>query len=153
MEEPSLPSSNIKEDKDWGEGFKKYWWLIVVAFLVFFVIKSEPRSQDKLNDIRCSNATPVVNEEDTINKAINKTITTVRKNHSLVGWRRALLVGLICAFPILFYIYSRFPTAIEYTVASFTIAIIVYIFTVVSEYYWWRPKDNLIEKELLKLRT
>lgn len=147
----------------------KRWWLIIVLFLVIYVVWLEPRSQNALrkgsikfkheNEApkdfirRCNNSTPPVTPEDPFNKGVDKTISTLRKNHTLVGWRRALLVGLIVAIPIGYFLYRRFPSGKEFTIITFIVSLVAYFSTVWIDYHWWSYHDITIEKELLKLRN
>ena len=84
------------------------WWIIIVFLLFIFVIRIEPKSQDALNKNTvkmtsldswylqnnpsnnyhkaCHNTTVPMFKHDTINMGIDKTIETVRKNHTLVNW-------------------------------------------------------------------
>lgn len=130
----------------------KYWWLIIVVFLIFFTIWSEHGSQDALNRL-CHNSTPAVEPGDSINVSIEKTIETVRKNHTLVGWRRSLLIGLIVAIPIIWVIKGQFPTGFIFLVVVGAVTIGAYFSTVWMEYNWWSGIDTKIEDGLLDLLT
>ena len=127
------------------------WWIFLVLILIVYVILVEPRSQDLKNG-KCNNSTPSVTQTDSWNDAIDKTIETTRKNHTLVGWRRALFVALLTSFPILFFLLRKFPSGTSYICTLFTVFLATYILINWLDHYWWRPRDTAIEQYLLSLR-
>lgn len=128
-----------------------YWWLILPLAIGIYIIFTEPASQSCLNK-KCYNSTPPMELNDSIKQGIDKTIETLRKNHTLVGWRRAILIGLITAIPISYIVAKEFPSGFIFLGISFIVAFGAYFMTVWFEYVWWFARDNEIEKELLKLR-
>lgn len=140
----------------------QYWWIIVVI-LIFFLIWSERGSQDCLksrgiNGKSCINATDPVDSNDTSKLAIDKTIETVRKNHTLVGWRRALFIALIVTVPICLALNTgnsfkdRLPSGYQFFIIACIIFVIAYFSSVWLNAVWFAPQDNQIENSLLSLR-
>jgi hypothetical protein len=131
--------------------------LAIVLVLLLFLIWSERGSQDCLNK-KCGNATEPVNAHDKPKLAIDKTIETLRKNHTLVGWRRALFIALILAFPLCYILRFRnpqgwFPSGYEFFVITSVIFVIAYFSSVWLNAVWFAPQDHQIEKSLLHLRS
>lgn len=132
-------------------------WLLLVVLLLVYLVWSERGSQD-CKGKRCGNSTEPVSEQDRPKSAIDKTIETVRKNHTLVGWRRAMFIALIVAFPI-FFIFRRkhpdgwFPSGYDFFVVTGIIFVIAHFSSVWLNAVWFAPQDDQIEKSLLQLRN
>ncbi len=137
-------------------------WLLFILVLIIFLCWTERGSQDCLHR-RCINATPHVELQDETGSAIDKTIETLRKNHTLVGWRRALLIALIVTIPI-YYLMRRtsspklgflsgiIPSGYEFFVIATIIFVITYFSSVWLNYVWFAPRDLAIEQTLLQIR-
>lgn len=137
------------------------WWFILVIILIIFLCRTERGSQDCL-DRKCVNSTPNLDSKDDPKSAIDKTIETLRKNHTLVGWRRALLIALIITIPI-YYLVKRvlpslhgdtlvFPSGYEFFVIATIIFVIAYFSSVWLNFVWFAPRDLAIEQQLLQIR-
>ena len=137
------------------------WWLILVLILIIFLCWSERGSQDCLHR-QCMNGTPHVDSKDNSKSAIDKTIETLRKNHTLVGWRRSLLIALIVTIPI-YYLVKRilpslhgdgmlFPSGYEFFVIATIVFVIAYFSSVWLNFVWFAPRDLAIEHQLLRIR-
>lgn len=140
----------------------QYWWIIIII-LILFLIWSERGSQDCArrpgpNGKACINATDPVSSTDDSRSAIDKTIETVRKNHTLVGWRRALFIALIVTIPICLALNTkrplreRFPSGHQFFVVASIIFVVAYFSSVWLNAVWFAPQDNQIENSLLHLR-
>jgi len=127
------------------------WWHILVVALIVFLCWSERGSQDCLRR-RCGNSTSPIELKDESRSAIDKTIETLRKNHTLVGWRRALLIALIITIPICYFIRRGFPSGYEFFVVATIIFVITYFSSVWLNFVWFAPRDLAIEHQLLQIR-
>ena len=116
------------------------------------MIWSERGSQDCLNQ-KCHNWTPEVTPDDNLTTSIDKTIETVRKNHTLVSWRRAFLIGLILGIPICWWIQKSFPSGYTFAVVVGILFVGTYFAYTWIEYSRFARNDLYIEKELLALRS
>ena len=83
-------------------------WPIIAITIVVFLVWSEYGSQDCRNQ-QCNNKAPVINKNDSPQQIIDKIMITSRKNHTLVSWRRAMLIAII--FGILILIIIGFAIA------------------------------------------
>jgi Ca2+/Na+ antiporter len=125
--------------------------IIITLLLLAYVIWSEYGSQDMLHKT-CHNSTLPMNESDSLLEGIDKTIETVRKNHTLVNWRLAFFVALITVFPISFFLLHRSPSGFSYLVILLLIFIIVYFAFVWTQAQWWGKCDSFLEEKLYSLR-
>ena len=128
------------------------WWLIIPVLLLAFLLFAENRSQNCVNKIT-TNSTPPMLETDTIKQGVDKTIDTLRKSHTVVSWRRAVILGLMFAIPISYLVLRRFPAGFEFLGITFLICVGAYFSSVWFEYHWWYGRNVKIEQELLKLRN
>jgi len=129
-----------------------FWILLISGVILLYLVWTEIKSQDCLNR-QCINSTPLVNLKDTSRTAIDKTIETLRKNHIIVGWRRALMIAIIVSIPIIFFLIHRFPSGFEFVVVVTIIFVIVYFSSVWLQAFWWGQNDLKIEKSLMTLRS
>jgi hypothetical protein len=127
------------------------WWMILICALSVFLIWSEVGSQDCLNRW-CNNTTPSVIETDSPRQMIDKTIDTLRKQHTIVGWRRAMLVAIIVTLIVTVSILHRFPTGFQFFMVAVFIFLIVYFSSVWIQARWWGQNDSKIERQLMLLR-
>jgi hypothetical protein len=127
------------------------WWLLLVAAVIVYLVWTEPKSQDCLTTT-CINSTPPVSAKDPTKVAVDKTIETLRKNHTIVGWRRAMLVAIVVAIPIAVFLLHHFPSGFEFFIITMIIFIIVYFSSVWLQARWWGMNDLKIERSLLQFR-
>lgn len=127
------------------------WWLLLVGAIILYLVWSEIGSQDCLKS-RCNNSTPPVSAKDPSKIAIDKTIETLRKTHTIVGWRRALLVAILVTIPIAVFLLHHFPSGFEFFIIVTIIFIVVYFSSVWLQARWWGMNDLKIERALLLFR-
>lgn len=116
--------------------------------IIIYLLISEIASQDCESQV-CVNATPCPERRDMPEEIIDKLIVTLRTNHSPVEWRKALLIGLIISFVILF---PRI-TLRNYLLVALIIFFTTYFSLTWSSWNYWRKTDNYIEEQLLSLRS
>ena len=125
-------------------------WIPIVMVLGAFLVWSEYGSQDMLGR-ECNNSTPEVSKEDPPKEVIDKTVETLRRQHTIVGWRRALLVALIVTIPLLYLLRGK-VTGYDLFIVTTIIFLIVYFSSVWIQARWWGANDLRIERHLLSLR-
>ena len=129
-------------------------WLlfIIVVIIIVFLLWSEFKAHDCIPGKSCTQSVPVPTEEDSELQYIDKIRDMVHNNYDFVTWRQALLAGLIASFPVIFYLKGRFPTFIEWLIAT----IIIFFFTYLSFSWIWchffYPNGLAIEENLQSLR-
>lgn len=128
-----------------------FWILLIGGVILIYLLWSEIKSQDCLNRT-CINSTPPVNLKDSFRTAIDKTIETLRKNHIIVGWRRALMIAIIVSIPIILFLLHRWPSGFEFLITVTIIFVIVYFSSVWLQAFWWGQNDLKIERSLMEIR-
>lgn len=129
------------------------FWPILVVVLTVFLIWGEDRSQNCL-DKPCQHSAPLPDIKDKPVDLIDKAISGLYLNHTLVDWRRSLLVALLIGL-LLFFILnlSNIPTGAEY----FTVVLVIFLGIYLSCGYflwiWFMPKDQEIIDGLLDIRS
>ena len=127
-------------------------WPIIIIVILTFILWSEYGSQDCRHQ-NCNNVALVINSNNTITETIDKTIYNLRKNHTIIGWRRALLVAIIASIIILIIFCPYFPHGFTVFLTILIIFVIVYFAQAWFQARWWRPRDRKIEQMLQKLRN
>ncbi len=127
------------------------WPIIIIAILIF-ILWSEYGSQDCRYQ-NCNNVARVVTSNNSIKETIDKTIYNIRKNHTIIGWRRALTVAIIAAIIILIIFCPYFPHGFTVFLTILIIFVIVYFAQAWFQARWWRPRDRIMEKMLQNVRN
>lgn len=123
----------------------KYWFFLVVILLLVLINQETNREiEDEVNN----------NEDITHN--IDNIIEQVRYNHIAdVNWRRCLIVGLVTAFLICYFLL--YPLTIPPGFVYFFIVLIIFGSTYFASAWvsshWWKMNDYKIEEALLKFRS
>lgn len=128
------------------------WWLLLVILIIVHVTRVEYRSQDNRR-YQCANTTPRAHKTDEYEEMIDKTIYTMRRNHSIVSWRRAIVISLLLAFPIVYFLTGQVQNGFKYVGVVFLIALFIYFSHVFVEHNLWFKNGLKIEDELLQLRN
>ncbi len=127
-------------------------WPIIAITIVVFLVWSEYGSQDCRNQ-QCNNKAPVINKNDSPQQIIDKIMITSRKNHTLVSWRRAMLIAIIFGILILIWLYpSKMPHGFIFLIVAAIIFVITYFIFSWIQSQWWRQNDDKIEQSLQDLR-
>lgn len=130
----------------------RYWWVIIILAIFVYLVGIEIKSQSCNNRV-CNNQTPPATENDSLRKNIDKTIETLRKQHTLVSWRRSLIIAFVVCIPIVLLLRSKFPNGEEFFVVGLIIFTIVYFGIVLFQTFWWRANNTKIEKSLIHFRN
>lgn len=122
------------------------WWMIIVAVVIVVCIYLEHVSQNyKDLGSKCLNATPDCLPADKRETVINKTLITLRKNHSLVSWRRALLVAFLLVVPLVYLLTKRLPSRYSFSITIFMLMAACYFGYIWLEYSTLYKNDQEIE--------
>jgi len=150
----------------WNPIDNMYYWPIVVIVLIVYLLWSEYGSQD-CSKQSCNNRARVIYGEDDWYEAIDKINHNVHMNHTIVGWRRALLVAIIVTILVLFIFYNgkkgstpgdryavayALPDGFTVFIVTVIIFVIVYFSSAWIQYSWWRNNDYKIEDSLKLLK-
>src|SRR5680860_27605 len=132
---------------------KEAYWPIVVIVIVVFLVWSEYGSQDCRSQ-QCNNKAETIDPNDDYRTSIDKIILTIKRNHTIVGWRRSLLVAIFATLLILMWMCR---TTMVHGFIFFLIAVMIFFATYfVSawlQWTWFTNNDLKIEKYLRELRT
>lgn len=145
------------------------WWriatIILMALVVLYLLIDEYRKQDNVDgalykmlaeykeDARSGNMTePGVKTGPTANDLLDKAVTINRKNCSFQRWRQSLLVGLIVALPIGYFLLKQIPTLFEWLLIASIVAFTVYFSYSWIYVHYLLPNTNKIENNLHQLR-
>lgn len=130
------------------------WLYIVIFLLIVSLLIWEYMAHDCLNGKAChANAkAPLPNPKDSPSIALDKINEMIRANYTYVSWRQALIVGLIVALPIGYFLQKRGPNVFEW----FIITAIVFVGVYFSYSWIWAhflyPNGRQLEKNILTLR-
>ena len=133
------------------------FWPIIVITLVIFLVWSEYGSQDcrftEDGQQLCHNKAKVIEEDDTPQEIIDKIVYSVRKNHNLVNWRRALLFAMIATLLIFMYYYRcNIPNGFIFFMITLILMFVIYFPMTWFGAHWFRMNDDKIENALRSLR-
>ena len=128
------------------------FWPILIITIVVFLVWAEYGSQDCRNQT-CNNKAPIIHPNDTSSEIIDKILYTVRKNHTIIGWRRSLLIAIFSTLLILILLYS---TKMVHGFVFFIIAVIIFLVSYFTsawfQSHWYTFNDTKIENSLKELR-
>lgn len=146
------------------------WWriatIILMVLVILYLLIDEYRKQDnvdgalykmlaeykedKAGDI--TESRPGVKTGPTANDLLDKAVTINRKNCSFQRWRQSLLVGLIVALPIGYFLLKQIPTLFEWLLIASIVAFTVYFSYSWIYVHYLLPNTNKIESNLHQLR-
>lgn len=122
------------------------WWMIIVVLVIIVCVYLEHVSQNyKDLGAKCLNATPDCLPPDKRETVINKTLVTLRKNHSLVSWRRALLVAFLLVVPLVYLLTKRLPSRYSFSITVFMLTAACYFGYIWLEYSTLYKNDQEVE--------
>lgn len=133
-------------------GSRSTWLIVGIIVLIVALLIWEYLSHDCINGKNCWKKVPPPNPDDPIPVQLDKIYEMVKNNYSYVSWRQSLIVGLIVALPVGYFLRQRIPTFFEW----FIITLIVF-FGVYFSYSWiWAhflyPNGRQLERNLMMLR-
>ena len=130
-------------------------WPVIVTAIIIFIAVGEIGSQDCTNG-HCNhykNVDPELEKGELLSQKVDYVIEKLRLNHTVVGWRRALLLSMILSLVILIGYYACLPDGFDYFLVTFILFVVIYGSSVCLQWYWWRSRDNIEEEHLYKLRN
>ena len=130
-------------------------WPVIVFGIIVFLVWTENGTQN-CNGKWCNHSAfekykNVKSENSKI--VIDKTISAVRTNHTLIGWRRALLVSLLIAIIVTGIFCQKVVHGFVFTMVTIILFIGIYFSSAWFQFRWWKPNDNKIERALKSLRS
>lgn len=136
------------------------FWPIIVIALVIFLVWTEYESQycrvietDEGPVQFCSDKVQPILPTDTPEMIIDKIIYSLRKNHTVISWRRALLASIISMVLILMYYYrTALPNGFIFFMLVLVLMFIIYFPLTWFGAHWFRMNDDKIERSLRELR-
>ena len=159
-----LPNNWINDPTDLGKGCCPSYlegcfsgdagafWPIVAITIVVFLVWSEYGSQDCRSQT-CNNKAPQMDPNDTVVEAIDKTLYAVHKNHTIVGWRRSLLIAIFVTLLILIWMCrSKMVHGFVFFIIVVMIFFATYFASAWFQSHWFTFNDLKIENSLRELR-
>ena len=128
-------------------------WPVIVVSIIIFIAVAEIGSQSCQGG-KCNHYKSVesVKYSDPSSKTIDGIISRINLNHTVVGWRRALILAIILALSVLMYFYPGLPDGYDFFLVATILFIVIYLFSVWFQWHWWKGRDHKIENKLLGLR-
>ena len=125
------------------------WLVLLAGLIVISLIYAEYRDHDRSGHYVSPN-TP--NPDDDPLLSMDKIQKMLEENTEFVSWRLAMLIGIVAALPIVYFIERRLPTPFEWGVVGGLIFIAAYM-----SYSWiWarylNPTHIGINRSLIKTR-
>lgn len=128
------------------------WFLILlVLVIVVSLLYLEYADHDCMRGKKCLHKRPDISNDDTREEAVNKVINMVRSNNNFVIWRQALIVAVIIPIPLIYLLYSRFPTLLEWLFVTLIIFMAMYLALSWLWAHYFNPNAQTIEANLEKL--
>ncbi len=135
-----------------GQLIPSWLVLIFVVIGIIILIILEYKDHDCISGKTCIHSTPEPNIEDKDIEYVDKLINMVRNNYDYISWRRALLVGLIVPFIIIYYLKGRLPTLMEWLIVGIIVFFIVYLSSSWIWAHFFFPNGQAIEENLENLK-
>lgn len=140
-----------KLDPSYSRDTAPIWPLIIIG-IVAFLVWTEYGSQDCRHQ-NCNNRAEQIYPEDSITDAISKISTNLMRNHTLVNWRRSLLIAIVIGLIILFIFCPKFPDGFTVLVTIFLVFFVVHLATAWFSSHWWKMIDYKTDHYLQELRN
>ncbi len=130
------------------------WLVLLMGLIVISLIYAEYRDHDRSGHSGysgySSQHTPNLDDDPLL--SLDKIQQMLDDDTNFVTWRLAMLVGIVAALPIIYFIEDRIPTPFEWTIVGGLIFIAAYL-----SYSWiWarylNPNTIEIHKSLTKTR-
>jgi hypothetical protein len=100
--------------------------------------------------MQCNNATPEVDDLDTIQSSKQKLIVTSRKLPYPVGWRRAMLLALFFTIIASFFAPRGKNSGKKFFICAALLFVLFYIALDLPSKQHWEARANTIEMTLIK---
>ena len=128
-----------------------YIIIIILVIIIAFLIWAEDRSQNGLNK-PCQHSCPTFSSNDTMEDKIDKLIRTINLNHTVVEWRRSLLVAIICGLFIMIILRTiNNECSLN---GIFVVILVIFLILYMSSGYiywsWFEPMDRKMIKVITR---
>lgn len=128
------------------------WLLIIVVVAIVLLIYLEYKDQDCIGGKNCRRSVPKPSPDDDYLAYLDKIKAMVKNNYNYINWRLALLVGLILAFPVVYFLKGRIPNPLELIVVGGLIFMATYLSAGWIWAHFFYPNGQEIEKNIMQLR-
>lgn len=135
---------------------KTPYWPVIAIVLAVFLVRTENGSQNcsiiRDGEQVCNHNSPLFEEYDLPEDSIDKMIRMLRRHHTVVGWRRAMLISIIISILLLMWFNrGKMVHGLVFFVTAVIIFTVVYFTSVWFQSEWFAQNDIMIEKHLRKL--
>ena len=128
------------------------FWPVIVMALIICLAVTEIGSQS-CADGNCDYFNNLETNSKVTSKSIDNLISRVSINHTVVGWRRALILAMLLSLIILFFYQDNLPDGFDFFLVATIIFLAIYLTSSWLQWHWWKARDFKIEDELLLLRS
>ena len=128
------------------------FWPVIVTALIIFLTVGEIGSQSCENGA-CNHYKNVEPSDESTTGDIDNLISRVKINHTVVGWRRALIIAMLLSLIVLVIFYPGLPDGFDFFLVATIIFLSVYFTTSWFQWHGWKARDFKIEEKLLHLRN
>lgn len=128
------------------------FWPVIVMALIIFLAVTEIASQS-CADGNCNQFKDVEPGSEITSKSIDSLISRVSINHTVVGWRRALILAMLLSLIILFFYDDGLPHGFDFFLVATIIFLTISLTSNWLEWHWWKARNFKMEDELLLLRS
>lgn len=147
----SMPSTHGYTDcSKWAWNNMAIWPIILIVIVVY-LIWSEYGSQDCRKQ-NCNNRARMVHAEDTDREIIDKVSDNLMRNHTIVTWRRSIIISIVIALLILILFCKEFPHGFTVLLTVLFVFMAVQISANWFQAHWWLFNDYKIDRSLQELR-
>lgn len=128
------------------------WHLIVVVLIIIILIFFEYKDHDAIDGKRCWRKPDPPLESDSDLVYLDKIRKMIKSNYNYTTWRQSLLVGLIVALPVGYYLTKKIPSLFEWIVIAFFVFVAVYFSHSWLWVHFYYPSSRQLEKNIDHLR-
>lgn len=125
------------------------WLILLMGLIVISLIYAEYRDHDRSGHY-ISPHTPHPDDDPLL--ALDKIKKMLEENTDFVSWRLAMLIGIVAALPIVYFVNGRIPTPFEWGIVGGLIFIASYLS---FNWIWARylnPSHSSINRSIMKTR-
>lgn len=136
-------------------GFIYLLLVLLVIVIIIVLIVYEYKDHDCITGKACYHRIepPTFNDENNIVEYINGVQDMIQQGYNPVIWRMALIVALIIALPVIYFIQGRWPTPIEYIVVVIIIFLAVYFSYGWLWAHFYQPNIKYVQDTLNNLQN
>jgi len=126
--------------------------VVIVIVIIILLIVYEYNDHDCISGKECYHRVNNPTEDMSKEEYIERIQEMVNMTTSPVIWRQALLVSLIIALPVIFFIQGRWPLIIEYIVVVAFIFLAIYLSYSWIWAHFYNPNSIYLEESLNYLK-